>query len=333
MWVLLSLLSALCLGFYDISKKRSLQQNSVLDVLTLSLLISSAILLVPLVLSRCASDAMQDTLFYVPAIDAHAHLMILLKSCIVLSSWVCAYAAIKYLPLSIVSPMQATRPMWTLLGAMVLFGEVLNGWQWAGILCALGSVFALSLVEHKAEKVPATTTASTAAVSAATSVATDTPRSKTTYYICLALAILIGAGSGLYDKYMMRHFDHNAVQVYYTIYQAVIMTIALLIIRMVEHIKTKKHAAYINDVPTASFRWTWAIAGISVFLVLSDYVYMLALSNPASLISVVSTIRRGGTLIAFLYGLIVLKEKSPGKKLACLLGIFLGLLCLALGSC
>lgn len=329
MWVLLSLLSALCLGFYDISKKRSLQRNSVLDVLTFSLLISSAILIVPLVLSRCVPDTMQNTLFYVPIINAHAHLMILFKSCIVLSSWVCAYVAIKYLPLSIVSPMQATRPMWTLLGAMVLFGEVLNGWQWAGILCALGSVFALSLVEHQAEKVSAGSTASAAST---TSVGA-TSKSKTPYYICLALAIFIGAGSGLYDKYMMRHFDHNAVQVYYTIYQTVIMVVALLITRMKGYIRKRKQAVHTDYTPTTSFHWIWAIAGISVFLVLSDYVYMLALSNPDSLISVVSTIRRGGTLIAFLYGLIVLKEKSPGKKLACLLGIFLGLLCLALGSC
>ncbi len=307
MWVLLSVLSAICLGFYDISKKRALQQNGVLNVLTFSLLVSSAILCVPLVLSRCAPDMMQKTLFYVPLIGTKAHLLILLKSCIVLSSWVCAYIAIKYLPLSIVSPMQATRPMWTLLGAMVLFGEVLNGWQWAGIVCALGSIFVLSLVEHKVGK------------------ATDElPAGRGKYYVFLALAILIGAGSGLYDKYMMRHFDHNAVQVYYTFYQTVIMAVALIITKGIERRK---------DTPAAPLRWTWAIAGISVFLVLSDYVYMLALSDTDSLISVVSTIRRGGTLIAFLYGLIVLKEKSPGKKIACLVGILLGLLCLALGSC
>lgn len=144
-------------------------------------------------------------------------------------------------------------------------------------------------------------------------------KSKTPYYICLALAIFIGAGSGLYDKYMMRHFDHNAVQVYYTIYQTVIMVVALLITRMKGYIRKRKQVVHTDYTPTTSFHWTWAIAGISVFLVLSDYVYMLALSNPDSLISVVSTIRRGGTLIAFLYGLIVLKEKSPARNwLACL---------------
>lgn len=308
MWVILSLLSALCLGFYDISKKRSLQQNSVLDVLTVSLLISSALLAIPLLLSWLMPDTMQQTLFYVPRVGLYAHLLILLKSCIVLSSWVCAYIAIKYLPLSIVSPMQATRPMWTLLGAMVLFGEVLNGWQWAGVVCALGSIFALSISEHRSDKSNSNTQ-------------TD---KQARYYICLALAIVIGSASGLYDKYMMRHFDHNAVQVYYTFYQTLIMAVALTVQKLRQHTL---------HTPASPFRWTWAIAGISVFLVLSDYVYMLALSDTASLISVVSTIRRGGTIIPFLYGLIVLREKDPWKKIACLVGIIAGLLCLALGSC
>lgn len=309
MWVILAILSALCLGFYDISKKRSLRDNNVSDVLTISLLISSAILAVPLLLSRCCPEMMSDTLFYVPRVGLTAHLLILLKSCIVLSSWVCAYAAIKYLPISVVSPMQATRPMWTLIGAMLIFGERLNGWQWAGVVCALGSIFAFSLVEHRAGKDDI-----------------RTPKSQRKYYICLLFAILIGSASGLYDKYMMRRFDHNAVQVYYTFYQALMMGIATLIVNR------KRYFRHTTDPTAAAFRWTWAIAGISVFLVLSDYVYMLALSDSQSLISVVSTIRRGGTIIPFLYGILVLKEKDPWKKVLCLIGIVIGLLFLAAGS-
>ena len=309
MWVILAILSALCLGFYDISKKRSLCDNSVPDVLSISLLISSGILAVPLLLSRCCPDMMADTLFFVPRVGLTAHLLIMLKSCIVLSSWVCAYVAIKYLPISVVSPMQATRPMWTLIGAMFLFGERLNGWQWAGVVCALGSIFAFSLVEHHAGKGDI-----------------HTPKSQRKYYVCLLLAILIGSASGLYDKYMMRRFDHNAVQVYYTFYQALIMCVATLLINR------KRYFSHTAGSTAAAFRWTWAIAGISVFLVLSDYVYMLALSDTQSLISVVSTIRRGGTIIPFLYGILVLKEKDPWKKVLCLIGIVIGLLFLAAGS-
>ncbi len=311
MWVILAILSALCLGFYDISKKRSLRDNSVPDVLTISLLISSAILAIPLGLSRFCPEMMAGSIFYVPRVGLTAHLFIFLKSCIVLSSWVCAYVAIKYLPISVVSPMQATRPMWTLIGALLIFGERLNGWQWAGVVCALGSIFAFSLAEHRAGK----------------NAPSANPQKQRKYYVYLLFAILIGSASGLYDKYMMRRFDHNAVQVYYTFYQTLMMAVATIVMRFRHH-----HSASAQS-EVSSFRWTWAIAGISVFLVLSDYVYMLALSDPDSLISVVSTVRRGGTIIPFLYGILVLKEKDPWKKVLCLIGIVIGLIFLAAGSC
>ena len=314
MWVLLAILSALCLGFYDISKKRALQQGDVLTVLAGSVCISALVLCVPLLLSRLSPEMMENTMFFVPKVGARGHLLIFAKSCIVLSSWVFAYISVKYLPLSVVSPMQATRPMWTLVGAMLIFGERLNSWQWAGVVCALGSIFLFSL---------------TAKAHPTTSDKTPTKGNNTTrkYYLCLLLAILIGAGSGLYDKYMMRHYDHNAVQVYYTVYQALMM----LVIWLCNRWKTR-HETKSTPLPLLHRRLLLPVACISLFLVLSDYVYMLALSDPSSMIAVVSTIRRGGTIIPFLYGILILKEPNAGKKIACLTGVAIGLLCLALGS-
>lgn len=314
MWVLLAILSALCLGFYDVSKKRALQQGDVLTVLAGSVCISALVLCLPLLLSRLSPEMVEGSMFFVPKIGARGHLLIFLKSCIVLSSWVFAYISVKYLPLSVVSPMQATRPMWTLVGAMLIFGERLNSWQWAGVVCALGSIFLFSL---------------TAKAHPTTSDKTPTKGNNTTrkYYLCLLLAILIGAGSGLYDKYMMRHYDHNAVQVYYTVYQALMM----LVIWLCNRWKTR-HETKSTPLPLLHRRLLLPVACISLFLVLSDYVYMLALSDPSSMIAVVSTIRRGGTIIPFLYGILILKEPNAGKKIACLTGVAIGLLCLALGS-
>lgn len=294
MWALLAVCSAVCLGFYDVCKKRSLSLNSILGVLTVSVVISSVMLTPMLLMGR------------VPQVDAHGHLLILIKSVIVLSSWLFAYAAIKHLPLSVVSPMQASRPMWTLLGALLIFGEVLNGWQWAGIACALGSIFAFSFtIKHKGAA----------------------ERGQGRWYICLVLAILIGAGSGLYDKYMMRHFDHNTVQVFYTIYQAALMVVVCVVMWLHKHMKGE-HATLLGE----QFKWRWEIVGISFFLILSDYVYLLALSDPASLIAVVSTIRRAGTIIPFLYGIIILREKQVRAKVLCLTGILIGLVFLLIGS-
>ena len=83
MWTILAFISALCLGFYDISKKVALRDHRVIDVLTLSVCFSACLLAVPLLLSRCCPELMTGTPFYVPTLDGKAHLFTVLKSVIV----------------------------------------------------------------------------------------------------------------------------------------------------------------------------------------------------------------------------------------------------------
>lgn len=327
MWIVLSFISALCLGCYDISKKIALRENRVIDVLTLSVWFSAVLLSVPWVLSRVCPETVTATPFYVPQLDLAAHGLVVVKSMIVLSSWVFAYISLKHLPISVVSPMQATRPMWTLVGALLLFGERLNGWQWLGVSLAIGTVFVFSFRNKQ-------TIRNTR----------HTPAGR--YYVALALAILIGACSGLYDKYLMRSYDHNAVQVYYTFYQALMMLVVWFIVRALQAKKEQASTAHPTPYtlhftpstfhPTSytfhPIQKTGVIVLISLFLIVSDNVYMLALRDPDSLIAVVSTIRRGGAVIGFAYGLLFLKEPDPWKKLLCMLGILAGLICLAIGS-
>lgn len=305
MWTFLAFISALCLGFYDISKKIALRDHPVVDVLTLSVCFSAVLLSVPLICSRFCPTMMVGTPFYVPTMDLQAHLFTVLKSLIVLSSWVCAYMALKHLPISVVSPMQATRPMWTLVGALLIFGERLNTWQWIGVCIALGTILAFSFFTRKPRN----------------SRDYRDPRINR-YYVALALAILLGAASGLYDKYLMRRYDHNAVQVYYTFYQAVMM-MGVWVIEYARHPRSPRVTGFSSFLP---------IALISIFLIISDNVYMLALRDPDSLIAVVSTIRRGGAVIGFAYGLLFLKEENPLPKVLCMIGIGVGLLCLAFGA-
>lgn len=314
MWTVLAFVSALCLGFYDISKKIALRENRVVDVLTISVCVSSLFLSIPLIFSRLCPEMMLGTHFYVPSLDGTAHAYTILKSIIVLSSWFFGYISLKHLPISVVSPMQATRPMWTLVGALLLFNERLNGWQWVGILLAIGSIFVFSFRRKTISNALSTNT------------------NNKYYYICLAFAIISGACSGLYDKYLMRQYDHNAVQVYYTFYQAIMMLIAWAIFNRKN---IKYQISYPKGTITSNLRFIkriGVIVLISLFLIVSDNVYMLALRDPDSMIAVVSTIRRGGAVIGFAYGLLFLKEPDPVRKLCCMGGILAGLVCLAMGS-
>ncbi len=301
MWILLAILSAVCLGFYDVSKKEALRTGDVSTVLWLSVCFSAALLLPVLLVSRFCPDALSGTLLYVPPIDARAHLLIALKAAIVLSSWYFAYVAMKHLPITLVSPMNATRPMWTLMGAVAVFGETLNRWQWAGIAVALVSFLAFSLLERGKER----------------------KMKHSRYFYALMLAVLLGSASGLYDKYLMQQLDHNAVQVWYTLYQALLWTGVVLGRRLLQGTRI--------DLPTTRKARLW-IVGISVFLVLSDFVYLLALSYPDSLISVISTVRRSGVVIPFLYGSLVLHDSQAKAKAACLTGLLLGMALLLIGT-
>ncbi len=293
-WLFLAIGSALCLGFYDISKKQSLLYNSVPTVLFLSVLVSSLLLLPFLLVSRLAPSLLADTLLYVPKVDLHTHLLIFLKSCIVLLSWGLVYCAMQRLPLTVVSPITATRPMWTLLGALLLFGERLNGWQWVGVSVAIVSFLLFSYAGRKD-----------------TSGELDHK-----YIILLLLGTLCGSASGLYDKYLMHSLNHAAVQVYYTFYQTLLMGIVCLVIAI-------KNGQWRQSVRSKGW-----IVGISVFLILSDFLYLVALSYPDSMISIISLLRRGGVIIPFIYGAVFLHEKNLRWKTICLIGVFLGMLCL-----
>ncbi|MFW5754386.1 MAG: EamA family transporter, partial [Marinilabiliaceae bacterium] len=125
MWLILTLFSAFFLGFYDILKKVSLRDNAVWPVLFFGALTSTLIFIPLVVLSE--QDVLQPgNMVFVPRLTAREHGMVLLKTFIVLTSWVFNYFALKHLPLTIVTPVRASGPFWTLIGALIIFGEELS---------------------------------------------------------------------------------------------------------------------------------------------------------------------------------------------------------------
>ena len=130
MWIILAIASALCLGVYDIFKKLSLNGNNVLTVLFFNTLFG-ALLMSPIIV-QClmnGSIGLGDT------VTGHFH--ILIKSFIVLSSWLFGYFGLKHLPITIAGPINATRPVMVLIGAMLIFGEQLNLMQWGGVILGI----------------------------------------------------------------------------------------------------------------------------------------------------------------------------------------------------
>ena len=136
-------MSAALLGCYDSLKKQALKENAVIPVLFLNTLFSSLIFL-PFIVMSATGNQLDSTIFHVASGGWEMHKYIVLKSTIVLSSWILGYFGMKHLPLTIVGPINATRPVMVLVGALLVFGERLNIWQWVGVMLAVASFLLLS---------------------------------------------------------------------------------------------------------------------------------------------------------------------------------------------
>jgi len=146
MWVYLGIVSAAFLGMYDVSKKHALRENAVLPVLFLSTVFGAAVMLPLVLLSAAGNGPLSATNFYVPAISLAGHLHVLAKSVIVAVAWMLSYLALKNLPISIISPVGAVGPVWTLLGAVIMFHEQPTLVQYFGFAVMLFSYWRLSVI-------------------------------------------------------------------------------------------------------------------------------------------------------------------------------------------
>lgn len=289
MWWILSFVSAGFLGCYDSFKKLALRDNAVIPVLFFNTLVSTLLLFPLLVRTGFGGWEVQR--------------WIVLKSVIVLLSWLAGYYAMKHLPLTIVGPLNATRPVLVLLGAVLLFGERLNLLQSLGVGTAIVAYF-LMRISGKKEGI-------------------DFRHNK--WIWSLIVAVLLGAASGLYDKFLMSPssglgLDNLQVLSWYTLYQFLMMSILL------GFVWAPRRAS------TTPFQWRWSIPFISLFLCAADFCYLQALGQPDALISVISMIRRGSVLVSFMIGAFFLKEKNIKAKAFDLALVFLSMVLLYLGS-
>ena len=304
MWLILAFLSAAFLGIYDSLKKKALKDNAVIPILFLNTLFSSLIFL-PLILLSGMTDMLDGSIFHVASGGWEVHKFIVLKALIVLSSWILGYFGMKHLPLTIVGPINATRPVMVLVGALLFFGERLNVWQWVGVSLAVISFLLLSR-SGKKEGI-------------------DFKHDHWIYMIVGAAAL--GAVSGLYDKYLMAPagqggvgLDRMMVQSWYNIYQCFMMLVMLLLLWWPKHNQT------------TPFHWDWAIIGVSVFLSTADFMYFYSLSLPEAMISIVSMVRRGSVIVSFLCGAMFFREKNLRAKAVDLALVLLGMIFLYIGS-
>jgi len=290
-----ALISAILLGFYDFFKKISLENNTVIPVLFLSSLSSAIFFYILVVLLGIKYDIFKIDFI---GVSTQLHLLFALKSVIVSISWILAFFAIKNLPLTVASPIRASGPLWTLFGAIVIFGERMTITQWIGIAITLFFYYLFGITGEKE--------------------GISFRNNKWIYY--MTFSTIIGSISSLYDKYLISHYNRIIMQFWYHFYVVVFIGLFMLL--------TLKNYYKIYK----SLKWKWSIPIIGITLTLSDLLYFLSLSYPDALISTITTIRRGSVVISFILGALIFHEKNIKYKLISLSGILTGIFIIIFSS-
>lgn len=285
MWIALSILSALLLGFYDVAKKNALRRNDVMWVLLVS----------------CAMTTVLLSPWLKPGPVSY-HLQLAVKAALVTASWIGGLVGMKYLPLTTVSSIKASRPMFVVLFSLILFSEKLNLWQWAGVIGVLCAIFLLSR-SSSAEGI-------------------DFRHNKGIW--AMAISVFAGVASALFDKHVMESMEPLFVQSWSNFY-ITLMLLAILGVQFLLGRSGKRDAV-------KGLRWDWWLPVIAVLITGADFLYFYALSLEGSLLSVVSIVRRCSVIVVFLCGAFLFKEHRIKEKAGILALMLSGVLLLMVGS-
>ena len=280
--------SAISLGFYDIAKKRALRDNPVMPVLFFATLSGTIFF--------CTGTLAAGTWYSSFVTGWRNWYLVMIKSCIVASSWVCVYYAMRELPITLASPLRASSPLWTCFGGILLFHEIPTFRGTAGMIAVFAGYYVFSVAgklegftfRHKGVKL-------------------------------LLLGTLLGAASALYDKFLLNIMGvpRQMMQLHFSLDLVLILGLAWAIRSMISPSKHK-------------FRWHWTIPLTGILLIAADYLYFYALSMPEVKISVLSLIRRSNCIVTFAVGgWWIFKDKNLIPKAVAMAFIIVGLFLLS----
>ena len=304
MWVLLAVFSAILLGTYDVAKKQALRKNG-----------TFAVLLVATALS---------TLFVSPFLrigPAEDHLKLALKAVLVTASWVSGMEGLKRLPLTTVSTIKGSRPVFVVLFSIILFGERLNWMQWLGIAIVLGALYMLGFTSRR----------------------DASAQVRKTGFIWMGISVLTGVASALYDKYIMKGMEPMFVQSWTNLFITVILALCVLVKRLVvsgragrassDRLRPRSRESE-GDLPAHPdrFVWDWTLVLVAVLITGADALYFFALKQPDALLSIISVVRRASVLVTFVLGAIIFHEGNIRAKGLNMLLMAAGVVLLLIGS-
>jgi bacterial/archaeal transporter family protein len=268
-WMWLVLLYGVLKGLRDVVKKKALTKNSVIEVLFFYTLFGFLFVIPDI------PSAFQMEMRFLP--------YIFIKSFLIFVAWLCSYAAISKMPISLYGVMDLARVLFATMLGVVVLDEVLSVWQVIGLILVLVGLILVNLKKKSKD--------------GSTSVK---------YSVFALISCLLNAVSGLMDKLLMREVKSGQLQFWYMLF-LLLLYFSYLIFSACRHHRINWKALKTN----------YWIPILSVLFMVGDRALFVANSYADSRITVMTILKQSCVLITILGGLIVFREKGIAYRLLC----------------
>lgn len=198
MWMALVLFYGLAKGFREVIKKKSLEKNTIIEVLFFYTLIS--FLMVTPDVENAWGITWEQCGFTA------------LKSLVIFMAWLFSFKAIQQLPISYYGILDLSRVLFaTLLGVLIL-GEVMSYYQIAGLAMVMLGLLLLRFRGNSHRE-------------------TDQERVEGKYVVMAFASSILNAVSGFMDKILMREMNSSQLQFWYMLFLVLFYAIYILVTR------------------------------------------------------------------------------------------------------
>lgn len=292
MWIFLVFVYGIIKGLREICKKKSLEKNSVTEVLLVYTFLSLLI---------CTPQIPNAV-----GLTVNQYLWIALKSFVIFIAWIAGFKAIKKLPISLCGVLDLSRVLFASLLGVVVLGEKITFFKGIGLLfVSVGLLFLKFNPFLKRDRMSSSESNSIA-------INEEQKKSSNTFFICLAfLSCILNAVSGLLDKILMKEMNSSQLQFWYTFFLVVYYSIYALVRRV------KINKGIWKNI------WLWFLA---VGIIVMDKALFIANGYPESQVTIMTMIKQSSVIIAILSGKFIFREKNILQKMICAAIIIIGIL-------
>lgn len=203
-WIIYTFLYAIFTGLFQCAKKKSVEKNSIYEVLATFTLISF------LLVAFNTKDALN--------IEPQYLLMILGKSAIIVIAWLLSLYAISKMPVSLYSVMNLSRIIFSIIMSIIFLGETVTITTLLGMIIVITGLILVNKISNKDEQ----------------------KETSLKVIVILLIACLLNSVSAIIDKKVLGHITSGQLQFWFLLFLTTMYWMIILIKRKKINFKNLK---------------------------------------------------------------------------------------------